>query len=204
MKHTDLDKQYYVLNVDGEDNHPTLEWGDYDDSLFLDDSPIDTSELELPIEVVFDDPYPSKYTMPDFLMLGSSFACTEKVKNLFEKSNVYGVEFFPIDKITDNKSNIIEGYFAMHIWNIIEAIDKLNYIGEKPNRKGHIFDIEKFSLDQSVLQNIPIEQRLIFELKDSPAMYIIHESIFNLISKEDLTGFAFFRVDDWDDDAMFR
>lgn len=80
MKYTDLDKEYYVLNIDGADNHPTLEWGDYDDSLFLDDSPIDTNELELPIEVVFDDPYPSKYIMSDFLMLGASFACPEKVK----------------------------------------------------------------------------------------------------------------------------
>ena len=202
MKNNELDKEYYVMSVDGSNNHPTLAWGDMDDTPFLENTPIDISELELPLKAEFDEPYPSEYIMPDFLMLSSEFACTENVKKLFE--NVYGIEFFSIETIKDNKGKIITGYYATHIWNKLPAIDKQNYIGGKVNRKGYISDLKKFSLDSELLNGIQLEKRLVFELSDSPATYIIHESLYKLIESQKLTGFSFFRVDDWDEDAMFR
>jgi len=50
MKNNELDKEYYVMSVDGSNNHPKLAWGDTDDTPFLENTPIDISELELPLK----------------------------------------------------------------------------------------------------------------------------------------------------------
>jgi hypothetical protein len=204
MRSTEFDKEYYVMDIDGRDEYPMLAWGEMDDTPFLQDYPIDISELEFPLVAEFDEPYPSKYIMPDFLKLSSEFACTTNLKKLFETNTVFGIEFFPLETVRDNKKKEIKGYHATHIWNKLPAIDKSNYIGGKPNKKGHINDLKKFSLNITLLEEIPLEKRLIFELMDSPAIYIIHQSLYKLIISEKFSGFSFFRVDDWDDNAIFR
>ena len=203
MKNNELDQEYYLMVVDGADNHPLLAWGDFDDTPFLETTPLDVSELELPLKAEFDEPFPKKYEMADLHMLSCEYACSEGFKKVFDENNIYGVEFFPLETITDNKGAVITGYYATHIWNTIRAIDMNNYIGPKPNRKGNIIGIRKFSLDVAI-QEIPLEKRLIFELGDSPVMYIVHQSLQEKLEKAGLKGFRFFRVDDWDEDAMFR
>jgi hypothetical protein len=142
--------------------------------------------------------------MPDFLKLSSEFACTQNIKNVFEQNSVYGIEFFTVESIKDNKGKSISGYFATHIWNKLAAIDKNNYIGSKPNRKGIITDLQKFSLDAELLQTLPLDKRLIFELSNSPCSFIVHQSLYDLLTAENLTGMRFWKVSEWNNNAMFR
>ncbi len=46
MEHNKFDDEYYVMNVDGANNHPVLAWGDTDDELFLEAEPIEEGALE--------------------------------------------------------------------------------------------------------------------------------------------------------------
>jgi len=202
MEHKELDKEYYVMNIGGEDNYPILAWGSSYHDAFSENAPID-KELPLPLKIVFTDPFPEEYEMADFLMLGSNFAGSANLKNLFDKNNIYGVQFFPVE-IKSNKGEIISGHYAIHFWNKYSAIDKDNYEGEEIDEYGYINDLEKFSLDLNLLNDIPLEKRLVFGLSENPTMILVHESIYSLIEKANLTGLSFFRVDEWDEDAMFR
>lgn len=199
-----FDKEYYVLSIDGAPNHPLLAWGSVDYVPFLSSSPIEDSDLEeLPLKIIFGEPYPQVYEMTDFLMLDAHYAGSEKLKKIFEKLAIYGVQFFPVE-IEDHKGEIIKGHNAIHFWNKLPAIDKNNYVGEEPNMFGNILDLQKFSLDTEILNQIPLEKRLVFGLAENSIMILVHQSIYEIIKAENLTGFSFFRVEDWDSNVMFR
>ena len=165
--------------------------------------PIDESTLNLPLQIVFDEPYPKQPEMADFLMLSADFAASEKLKTLFETQKIYGIQFVPVE-ITTNKKEKIAGHYAINFCNRLRAIDPDNYEGGEPDRFGTILDLKRFSLNENLLNNIPFEQRLVFVLEEDPGMIIVHQSIYEVIQSEKLSGMRFFRLDDWDDNAMFR
>jgi hypothetical protein len=202
MKHTELDKKYYIIEVDGANNHPLLAWGNADSDPFDEETKIEEEELEFPIKVVFDDPYPSQYEMADLLSLGTIYAVSEKLKNLFESNNVYGVQFFPVEIETD-KENIETGHYIMHFWNLLPAIDKNNFEGTI-DKIGLVRNLKRFSVDEKLLDSIPFENRKVIRLEENPIMLLVHQDIYEAIKAEKLIGISFFRVDEWNTGSMFR
>ena len=203
MNHNKFDNEYYVMSVDGANNHPMLAWGQTKFSPFLKATPVDETILELPLKIIFDQPYPTHYEMADLLMLASVFAGSEKLKQLFEKLKLYGVQFVPVE-IGSNKGDIISGHYVLHIWNKLSAINKSNYDGKEPDMFGTIHGLKRFSLDEKLLDSIPAEKRLLFGLRENSTMYVIHETVCQAIQSECLTGIRFWKVSEWDDNAMFR
>ncbi|GAB6008672.1 imm11 family protein [Dysgonomonas reticulitermitis] len=203
MNKNQFDNEYYVMNVDGANNHPLLAWGKTDYSAFMEAEPIDEKTLELPLKIIFGQPYPKQYEMADFLMLDADFSGSEKLKTLFETLNIYGVQFVPVE-ITTNKKEVITGHYAIHFHNRLRAIDENNYEGGKPDRFGTIMDLKRFSLNADLFNNIPAEKRKVFLLEENTGIVIVHQSIYEAIQAENLTGMRFWKVSDWDDNAMFR
>jgi hypothetical protein len=191
------------MNVDGANNHPLLTWGSTDNDPFIFPKPIEEGDLELPLKIWFSPPYPKNPEMADILFLYGDLAMSEKVKSLFEKMNIYGVQFFPIE-ITTNKDKVIEGYYAFHPFNRIAAVDKNNYVGSPVTDRGRIDSLQQFSLDENVLNDIPLEKRLVFHLAESKTKRLVHKTVYEAMINENLTGFSFFRIDEWDSNAMFN
>ena len=194
MQNKEIDGEYYVIQVDRKGLYPWLAWGDYDDTPFLEAESIDISEIPSPLVVEFDEPYPKTFEMADLHLLGSQFAFTEELKNIF--ADIYGVEFFEIDKIMDHKHNSYSGYYAVHIWNTLTAVDMQNYVG-KPGRKGYIGSLTKFSLNNEILESIPLEKRLVFKLREATDIFIVHKSLYEKIEDKGFKGFALVSVDKW-------
>ncbi len=203
MEHNQFDNEYYVMSMDGASNHPLLAWGNANFEPFLEAEPIDETAIEIPLKIVFGEPFPKEYEIADLLMLDANFAGSEKLKNFFIKKGIWGIQFIPVE-IKSNKGEIINGHYAIHFWNRLPAIDKNNYEGSAINRFGKIFSLKKFSLDQALLDEIPLEKRLIFQLEESDITVLVHQSIYEVIKAENLAGLKFFRVDEWDGNAMFR
>ena len=202
MKYNEFDKKYYVMNVDGANNHPILAWGSTSKSPFLKAQPIEEEKLSLPLEVLFAEPYPAMCEMADFLLLGAQFAASQQLKSLIEELNIYGMQFFPLE-IKSNKGEIITNHFLIHYWNRLSAIDKNNYDGEEPNMFGNILRLNKFSLDETLLSETPLEKRKIFTLSEKNNMVIIHKTVHEALVSANLTGIRFFRVDEWNSNVMF-
>ena len=205
MEHKELDKEYYVMSADGANNHPLLAWGKTKFGPFLKAKPVDAEAFDLPLNIIFDEPYPQNYEMADLHMLATCNAISKRFKELLEKFNIYGLQFVPIE-IKSNKGELIQDYYAFHIWNKISAIDKNNYDGDEPDEMmdGLIFSLQRFSLDINVINDIALEKRLIFPLLEHDIVVLVHKTIYEAIQASGLTGMKFFRVDDWDEDAMFR
>ncbi|MDR2925701.1 MAG: hypothetical protein LBU76_07140 [Azoarcus sp.] len=197
----DFDKEYYVMSVGGSNNHPLLDWGKTDNTDFPDIEPM--NELKLPLKIIFGQPYLKQYEMSDFLMLGADYARSEKFKKLFERNKIYGVQFIPVE-IESNKKEIITGHYYIHFWNRLRAIDEKNYEGGQPNGFGLIHDLERFSLNGDLLNGISLEKRLIFPLLEKPSLVIVHKSLCEIMEKEKINGVKYFRVDEWDEDSIFK
>jgi len=202
MKYNELDKEYYVMSMDGANNHPMLAWGKTKIGPFLKAKPIDENQYELPLNLLFSEPYPAQYEMADLLMLATLFCISEQFKKLFDDMGIYGVQFVPAE-VKSNKGEIIKGHSVFHVWNKLEAIDKDNYIGGEPDMFNTILDLEKFSLDVTLMESIPLEKRLIFGLLEKKTIILVHKTVYEAITAANLTGIRFFRVDEWDEDAMF-
>ncbi|GHV96210.1 hypothetical protein AGMMS50293_25300 [Spirochaetia bacterium] len=98
----------------------------------------------------------------------------------------------------------MSGHYAIHFYNRLRAIDTNNYEGSAPNSFGKIRNLQHFSLNEKLLADIPFEQRKVFVLTEKPSMIIVHQSIYEAIQAENLTGMRFWKVSEWDDNAMFR
>lgn len=200
MKHNKFDREYYVMDVDHK--HPMLNWGATDDTGFGETEPIDITTLELPLQIVFDRD-PKEYAMGDFHMLGIFYAGNDKLKKIFEQLNIYGTLFIPAE-VKHKNGDIVKGYYAMQVWNILPAVDKNNYEGGEPNMFGLIHDLERFSLDSELLEGIPLEKRVVFALEENYSSLLIHQSIYEVLQKENLSGVKYCRVDEWDSNIIFR
>ncbi len=193
-----FDEEYYLMNVDGASNHPLLTWGSTDYEPLIFPRPVKDGVFELPLKIWFRSPYPKNPEIADILFLQGYLVMSGKVKSVFEKMNIYGVQFFPVQIIT-NKEEIIEGHYIIHPWNRIAAVDKNNYDGSPMDEKGRIDSLERFSLDERVLEAIPFEKRLVFHLAESKTERLIHKSVYEALVKENVTGFSFFKVSEWDE-----
>jgi hypothetical protein len=199
-----FDSEYYVMGADYAEKYPMLNWGSTRSAKigFFKPQPVDTAALDLPLQIVFDGS-PKKYEMADFLMLGADYAGSEKLKQFFEQRDIYGVQFIPVEVNHKKNGDIVKGYFAMKVWNVLPAVDKNNYEGGELDRFERITNIKKFSLDTKLLESIPLEKRLVFYLHER-SFFIIHQSIYEALQKENFTGVKYFRVDEWDSNVAFR
>ena len=203
MNTNEFDKEYYLMNVDGASNHPLLTWGETDDEPFIYPRPVNDEDLELPLKMKFCKPYPKQLELADILFSDGDLVVSEKVKQCLEKMNIYGIQFFSTEIETDKKKKV-KGYYYFHLWNRIVAVDKNNYEGDEPNERGRIHNLEKFSLDEAVMENTPLEKRLVFHLGESISERLIHKTVYDTLKAENIIGGAFFRIDNWDENAMFR
>ena len=187
-------EEYYVIRVDYSSEHiPMLAWGETSSRKFLKAEKI--TDMETPLKIEFDDPVPKKPLMNDILELGSSYAISEKLKQLLEKADLINLQYFPAT-ILKTKKESITGYYILHCHNVIPAVDKNNYEGSAVE-DGKIFEIKRFTLDADLLNKIPLHDRLFFRLAENRAYTIIHQSIVDEIKKAEITGILLYSVNNW-------
>ena len=142
------------------------------------------------IHIEFNDPIPRNPVMADYLA-GSGIFITEKIVNEIKKINIEGVNFIATE-LTDNKGNMSDDYFCLHTSTRILAMDKEK---SKYEYQFRIYNIEKFYLDKKVLKEIPLEQRLVFVLRESPEKVLFHKSVVDTIMAVNPTGMEFVNIE---------
>ncbi len=92
-------------------------------------------------------------------------------------------------------------YFMMHIWNNYPAIHKGRSVIDGTYVDDDFF-LEELSLDEDLLDSIPLNERLVFRLTEEPR-YLFHESVVDILKSANLTGVSFLRVDGFGSGFMF-
>ncbi len=94
-------------------------------------------------------------------------------------------------ELTTPQGKIIKDYFCLLSDNIIEALDKDKSDYEKPRMT---YFIKKLILDRKILSEIPLEQRLVFLLRESLHI-VFHETLAKAIMAVNPTGMEFINIE---------
>ncbi|PML55384.1 hypothetical protein [Vibrio lentus] len=101
-----------------------------------------------------------------------------------EKLVVHGVEWLDArvdcspSQPTDDQIKVYEDYRMPYIHQTYKLTDK-----EKQYGKLNWLDIESTEFDFSKLENIPLEERLIFKLEEDFGLVFIHQSVIDLLKQ---------------------
>lgn len=185
------------MSIDQSINRPLLAWGQTNFSAFLNPTKMNAAQLAVPLSVAFVEPYPVFCRDFDLIMFGGLFAGSEKLKTFFEKLRIYGVQFVPLSIVND-RNEPTPGYYAIHFWNRIAAIDKSNYEGDELNEFNRILHLRKFSLNPAAIRAVPKQQRQIFMLSENSLLIIVHNDVRLIAEQLGMTGVCFSRVDLWE------
>ncbi|MEL6117622.1 MULTISPECIES: imm11 family protein [Photobacterium] len=118
---------------------------------------------------------------------------SERFKKSLSQFDLPGVDYYEAHIINDGK--VWKEHYFMHIWNHHKAIhhgrSKIDgtYVDDD-------FTLEVLSLDENVLDKIPLEKRLVFTLEEKPK-FLFHETVVQALREANLTGLGFQRVDEW-------
>ncbi|EIQ1514351.1 hypothetical protein LUR59_004543 [Vibrio parahaemolyticus] len=102
-----------------------------------------------------------------------------------EKLVVHGVEWLDArvdcspSQPSDDEIKVYEDYRMPYIHQTYKLTDK-----EKQYGKLNWLDIESTEFDFSKLENIPLEERLIFKLEEDFGLVFIHQSVIDLLKKD--------------------
>lgn len=118
---------------------------------------------------------------------------SEKFKQVIETFKPQHVDFYQTDII--NGDQVWSEHYFMHIWNHYRVMHhgrsriKGTYVNDD-------FILKSFSLDEKLLDKIPLQERLIFRLSEKP-QFLFHETVVTALKAANLTGVGFKKVKDW-------
>ena len=186
---------YYILARSNNDNYPLLEW-DQKSGMFRKWKPVAISD---PVSLRLGEPVPNNPEMVDYHSLPKPVV-SEKINNILEAMEIYGIQLLPA-KVKVNNDEL--DYWFVHIFNKIACLDLEKSQCEIDDDDGGVLDIMRLVLNDAVLEEIPLEHRLVFVLSEYTAVYLYHETVRDAIMSVNPVGLRFFNVDEWSTDSAF-
>lgn len=193
-----MQTDYFVIEAEANSSHPLLQW-DEDSGRFYKGERVAVTE---PVRLRLGSPIPVSPVMVDHHTLPEP-VFSRRVMELLEPLELHDVQLVPAD--VKVKPDDVRRYWLLHVFNEIPCIDRQrSSCTFYPD--GSVLGLNKLVLDERALQEIPLEQRMLFVLAESPSTYVFHRSLVDRILA--LTpppeGMRFFRVDRWNDSAGFQ
>lgn len=200
----DYGEEYYFLMRDGSPVYPLLRYKESESTIkFYNDDYID---IEEPVDLYFKEPFPEKTKMGAYHSLPAPVVSKE-IKDLLAKFELKNVQFIPAI-VHDNKGNDYHDYYILHVYNLIRCVDLEKSEWKPALTAGNILTYDKLVFDDMVLDNIRLEERLVFALAEESTSIVFHDTvvdeiIYNL-ENIDNAGFLFCSVAEWDPGVAFE
>lgn len=148
-------------------------------------------------------PIPRKPEMVDYHPVPYTVV-SRKIYNILQSMNINGTQLIPAT-ITGKENELYEDYFYLHIYNIYEILDKELSVFSKWNKiLKEAMGLSKIVFDKKELDDIPLEKRLIFKLKEKKTIEFYHQSIVDKVMESNPRGIRFINVDDWNEGSVFN
>ena len=194
--------EYYLIGSDGNPSVPLLRAdGDQSTWFLFGNEPVEINEK---VELCFNNPIPNKPEMVDYHSMPNA-VISKKIYDVLSPLNIDGIQLVPA-VIRNNKTNDLhEDYWIIYIYNKIRCLDRINseYTVDEDD-EDEIEDIEKLVLDKEILKAIPLENRLIFLLKEGRSKRIYHKSVVDAIMAKNPKGIRFYPIEEWYDGIQFQ
>ncbi|NRB42422.1 MAG: hypothetical protein HRU20_28795 [Pseudomonadales bacterium] len=193
-----LNSEYYVFDSGGTNENPLLEW-DQKAGIYYKGLEIKPPYSEQVIQLRLGEPIPPNPVMIDCHSLPDAII-SKKIEQVLTPMKIAGTQCLPA-RIT-HEDLVYDDYFLLHVFNEVECLDREKAVFTL-SRRGRVIDIESLWLNEEVLAEIPLEERLIFLLKESTSTCLVHKSVKDAIESVNPEGVSFFRADQWGSGAAF-
>jgi hypothetical protein len=121
---------------------------------------------------------------------------SKKIYDALCNINIEGVQYIPAT-IIGKKDERYENYYYVHIYNYLSVIDREKSIYEWDDFIKVASPIDKLILDKKLLEEIPLEKRLVFKLKENNTFELFHKKIVDAIMETKPIGIRFSGVLGW-------
>lgn len=131
------------------------------------------------------------------------FVVTDKLKNCID-FGLYGSQFYPAS-VYDSKGNVVEGLWALNTFRALDCLDvKQSNVYLPDNEVTDIGgfdvmpDVDVYHFDKGVLDSIPEDERLIFQIDNTTiAEFFFHQRVVDIFKKNNVKGVNFFKVSEF-------
>ncbi|GHT57734.1 hypothetical protein FACS18945_2680 [Bacteroidia bacterium] len=149
----------------------------------------------------FGKPIPRKPKMADYHSQPKS-VISKKIFDVLDNMNVKGIQLIPA-VIRGTKGETYENYWYIHIINRYPALDREKSIYTWDDFIEVASPLKKVVLNEDFLKTIPLEERLIFYLKENGVEQLFHKSVVDAIMATNPEGVAFYNVKEWQEGQQF-
>ena len=197
MNTNEFNKEYFVIGRENNTNHPLLvvkQGGKYEREYeYVDDIQPMLYRLGTPV--------PRKPILVDFHSSPYSIV-SQKIGNVLKNLNTKGLQLIPAT-IEGKNNELFENYFYLNIYKMLNALDRDKSVYKWDDFLHEAYSIEKLVLNEPFLNELPLEDRLVFRLKEDPTFEIFHKSIVDAIMATNPEGIQFTSVADWNIGTAF-
>ncbi|WP_163787215.1 imm11 family protein [Myxococcus vastator] len=192
-----MQDDYFVLMRARSQQHPLLVW-DQSASAFRKGRPVQVVE---PVKLKLGEPVPPRPVMVDHHSLPSPVV-SGRVKDALEQGGLHGVQMIPADvQVGDSMLR----YWLVHMWRRLACMDRDKSVFEESESGLILLSLDRLFLDEAVLGELPLEERLAFRLAES-VVHLFHRTVVDrvLALTPPPEGLRFVPMVEWGDSSAFR
>lgn len=193
-----LNDDYYVVTRARSQEHPLLAWAE-SAMAFRKGLEVDVS---MPVRLRLGAPVPRYPRMVDFHSLPAPVV-SQRLADVLRAVPLPGVQLIPAD--VEVEEGDTRRYWLVHMWRRLACVDRArSSVTLYPSGDG-ILDIERLVLDEAVLQEMPLEERLVFRVREV-VLHLVHRTVVErvLALTPPPEGIRFVPVPEWSDGRAFR
>ena len=197
---SDLQTEYYVLDKPDQDGLPELS-PDEDTSQVLLKTILPILGKPLKFTNKWRDKYNQrgiKEVIDKILFYASDVLIEDEIYQTLKAHNILDVSYYPAEYV-DDSGNLHENFWFMKVLKTRDCWcrKQSDYMDSSPSSTGKYY-IEKIVLDENVLNQVPVEQRLIFKLGGSMIAYtLIHKSLVDVFLNAGVNPESFIPIKDY-------
>ncbi|NOK05032.1 MULTISPECIES: DUF1629 domain-containing protein [Myxococcus] len=192
-----MQDDYFVLMRARSQQHPLLAWAQ-SYRPFLKGRPVEVTE---PVQLMLGEPVPPRPVMVDHHSLPDPVV-SPRVKVVLDEARLHGVQLVAAGVQVGDATLT---YWLVHMWRRIACVDRERSELTVDPDDGDVLDIQRLVLDEEVLGEVPLEERLAFRLAES-VVHLFHRTVVERVLS--LTpppeGLRFIPVTEWGDSAAFH
>jgi hypothetical protein len=190
--------EYYRIHRKNDNSIPLLVSDSGNPDYLYTEEFIETPEL---MKFRFAKPIPRKPKMADYHSCPSS-VISKKIYDILNPLKINFIQFLPAQIKGTDEDDIHTNYWAIHVYKYIECVDQtlsnclIDGVGLKY--------VKKIILNKEILKLIPLNERLIFRLKEDFGYQLYHVSVVEKILSQSPAGVSFTNIEAWNESSFFN
>lgn len=195
-------EEYYYMVPTGI-NSPLLDFVDSmtDSFMLYKKEALDENYL---IRFRLGEPIPRNPKMGDAHNNAQHLVISDKLKETMQTLQLRNVQYLPASIENFKNAKLYENYWALHIYNLINCLDKEKSEFDTFGDTNDIVSIDELVFDNEILDKIPLEERLVFALGEKRLYMFFHASVVEKLVALQPQGVVFCSLAKWSDGFPFE